>query len=131
MLISQVVEIINGNKTNAHGNKSIAAVSQQHVETNQLSSIAAVRKVTMEDMIKIERDVGRLELDQDQQHGNKPTLIVTKHKQKETLVYYENKSTTAARKVMTETRNRKKRWLIMETNQLRIRQFNLSKLSNL
>ena len=85
----------------------------------------------MEDMTKIERDVGRLELDQDQQHGNKPTLIITKHKQKETLVYYENKSTTTARKVMTETRNRKKRWLIMETNHLRIRQFNLSKLSNL
>jgi hypothetical protein len=30
MLISQVVEIINGNQKDAHGNKSIAAVSQQH-----------------------------------------------------------------------------------------------------
>jgi len=85
----------------------------------------------MKDITETERDVSWLELDQDQQHGNKPTLMVTKHKQKEMLIYYENKSTAAARKVMTETRNRKRRWLIMKTNQLRIRQFNLSKLSNL
>jgi len=85
----------------------------------------------MEDIIETKRDVGWLELDQDQQHGNKPTLMVTKNKQKETLIYYENKSIAAARKVMTETRNKKRRWLIIKTNQLRIRQFNLSKLSNL
>ena len=86
----------------------------------------------MEDMPDTERDVGWLESDQDQQHGNKPTLMVTKHKQKETLAYYGNKSTAAAaRKFMTETRNRKRRWFVMETDQLWIRQFNLPKLSNL
>jgi hypothetical protein len=44
--------------------------------------------------------------------------MVTKHKQKETLAYYENKSTAAARKFMIETRNRKRRWFLMETDQL-------------
>jgi hypothetical protein len=64
-------------------------------------------------------------------NGNKPTLMVTKHKQKEMLAYYGNKSTAAAMKFMTETRNRKRRWIVMETDQLRIRQVNVSKLSNL
>jgi hypothetical protein len=44
--------------------------------------------------------------------------MVTKHKQKKTLAYYGNKSTAAARKFMTETRNRKRRWFVMETDQL-------------
>jgi hypothetical protein len=57
--------------------------------------------------------------------------MVTKHKQKKTLAYYGNKSTAAAMKFMTETRNRKRRWIVMETDQLRIRQVNVSKLSNL
>jgi hypothetical protein len=42
--------------------------------------------------------------------------MVTKHKQKETLAYYGNKSAAAAMKFMTKTRNRERRWIVMETD---------------
>ena len=72
------ITCINGNKTE----------TERDVETlvdYRNKSTAAIRNVTLEDKTETERDVGWLELDQDQQHGNKPPLMVTKHKQKETL----------------------------------------------
>ena len=95
------------------------------METNQLQQQASNMETNQTNKKETLADQNH------QQHGNKSTLMVTKHKQKETLAQYGNKSTAAAMKFMTETRNIKRRWIVMETGQLRIRQVNVSKLSNL
>jgi hypothetical protein len=68
---------------------------ETNMETNQLSwkQISCISKENYDGgHNRNKKRCWLIRIRQDQQHGNKPTLMVTKHKQKETLADYGNRS---------------------------------------